>query len=242
MQPQVRDLQALIAEQTAALQPQFGLIDQDIASTEQSGQAQQAGLEATKTRAFKQIGQASQDKGMFFSGFSPNEEGEYTAGTYLPALAQLQATIAQTRNSLLGKKADLSKGAFDAATGMREQDLSRANDWNTMQEQARIAAVEAEKNRAFEAAQNAAKIRSDESIAAGNRAASARASASSQPSPAQNMAAALSSKTGGDGFVSPGTYQSLKNQWVAGGYGDSKSFDATFAGYRNPKNTAYKIG
>ena len=76
MAPQVRDLQSLINEQNAALKTQYDLIEGDITRNEQAGGAQQAGLDAAKVKAFKQIGQASQDKGMFFSGFSPNEEAE----------------------------------------------------------------------------------------------------------------------------------------------------------------------
>lgn len=238
MAPQVRELQSLIAEQNAALQPQYNLLDQDIQSNDQAGEAQVAGLDARKRTAFKGIEQTASDKGMFFSGFSPNEQAEYTAGTYLPALAQLQSTIAQTRSNLLGKKAELGKSAFDTAFSTREGDLKTLADWNKMTAEQQFNATEADKQRVFQAQQNEKDRQNQRSIASS----SSKASAANQPTSAQNMAAALSAKTGDDGFVSPGTYGSLKNQWVAGGYGDAKSFDAAFAGYRNPNNAYYKLG
>jgi hypothetical protein len=239
--PQVRDLQALINEQNTALQPQYNLLDESIQQNQQSGEAQVAGVEAAKTKAFKGIEQGAQDKGMFFSGFAPNEQADYTASTYLPALAQLQSTIAQARSQLLGKKAELGKSAFDTAFQTREGDVKVLNDWNKMTAEQQFNASEADKQRVFEAQQNEKNRQSEASIASQNRAASS-AKANSGPSPSQNMAAALSSKTGDDGYVSPGTWATMKNQWVSGGYGDPKSFDAAFAGYRNPKNSYYKIG
>ena len=71
------------------------------------------------------------------------------------------------------------------------------------------------------------------------QAAASRASKSSDPTASQNMAEALAAKTGDDGFVSPGTWNSLKNQWVAGGYGDAKQFDSAFSGFKNPRNPNY---
>ena len=56
------------------------------------------------------------------------------------------------------------------------------------------------------------------------------------------MATALSAKTGEDGYVHQGTYNSLKNQWIISGDGTAADFDAKFAGYRNPKNNQYRLG
>lgn len=238
MQPGVRDLQALIAEQTAALQPQFGLIDADITSNTNAGAAQEQGLTATKDKTFKQIGQASQNKGMFFSGFTPNEEADYTASTYLPALAQLQATIAQTRSNLLGKKAELGKSAFDTAFKTREEDKAVVNRWNEMTAQQQFQASQAEKDRAFQAQQNLLKIQSDERQGAANRSASSKASAG--PSAASNAAAGLRAYVGDDGYVSPGTYASVKAQWVGSGDGTAAQFDKQFAGFKNPNNKNYR--
>jgi len=229
MPPQVRDLQSLIAEQTASLKPQYDLIENDIVSNATAGAAQEAGLGAKKNQAFKQIGQASQDKGMFFSGFTPNEEAEYTAGTYLPALAQLQATIASTRSNLLGKKAELGKSAFDTATNIREGDLDKKNQWDAAERQR---AFQAEQDRIQREAQ-AAEAAKDRSFTAGQNAANRGGSAG--PSNQELFASELAKSTGNDGKVSPGVYNALKQQWVSSGYGDYKSFHDKYWKFANDK-------
>lgn len=232
--PAVRNLQDLIATIGQSVQPQQQLLDQQIVQNDQAGAAQVAGLDARKTQAFGQIEQGAQNKGMFFSGFAPDEEANYTADTYLPALANLQSTIAQTRAGLIGQKNELNTGVFNKAFDTQQQDQAVLNDWNKMTAQQQFEASEADKQRVFTAQQN----EKDRATSRSN----AAASKANEPTPSQNMAAALSAQTGNDGFVSPGTYQSMKNQWISGGYGNSASFDTTFAGFRNPKNTAYKIG
>jgi hypothetical protein len=227
--PTVRDLQALIAEQTAALKPQQDIIDQSITSNDTSGAAQEAGLSAQKTTAFKDITQGAQNKGMYFSGFSPDEEAKYTAGTYLPALAQLQSTIAQTRASLLGKKADLNKGAFDVATQQHENDRKTLADWNAMTADQQFKASQADKDRAFNAQQNLLKINAD----ARNTAAQIASKATPDVSKIINSVGSfLHSKIGSDGKVSPATFQAARQQWAAAG-GSPDSFAQTFYGYVN---------
>lgn len=181
--PQVRDLQSLISQYSAAFDPQRQQIDESIQANDNSGAAQQAGLAAQQQQAFRGIEQNAQNKGMFFSGFSPNEQANYTSGTYLPALANLQAAIAQTRAGLLGKRADLDTSARQSALGAQENDLSALNAWNTQQEQQRFQAEQARIAAEREAAENAK-----------NRAASAAASSAknAQPTTAQFLVQAFS--------------------------------------------------
>lgn len=243
--PAIRDLNVLVNELGQSVKGQKALIDADIASNAQAGQAQIEGLQAQQQQAFGQIEQAASDKGMFFSGFSPDQQAQYTSTTYLPALANLQATIAQTRSALMGKKADLDTNVFNKAFDTREGDISRRFSFDErvasqeFQRSERIAgqefsASEAEKARQFEARENAATRAAQAAQSAASRAA--------EPSAAQNMAIALTSKVGGDGFVSPGTWNALRAQWTSGGYGSAASFDQSFADYRNPKNPHYKVG
>ena len=245
--PVVRELNDIINTIRPSVDPMKKQIDADIAANQQYGEAQIAGLDAKKERAFGDITQAAQNKGMFFSGFTPDAQAGYTADTYLPALAALQQTIAQTRSGLLREKLDLDKGVFDKAFATQEQDRAVLADWNKMTAQQQFDASESEKQRVFTAQQNEKDRQAQ--LASASIGASSRGGGgggggggSSEPTNAQNMAAALSAKTGGDGYVSPGTYQSLKSQWVAGGYGNAGSFDTTFASYRNPKNPWYKVG
>ncbi len=115
--PVVRDLNSLIGTIGQSVQGQKNQIDADIIQNQQFGEAQIAGLDAKKVRAFGDIEQGSQNKGMFFSGFSPDSQARYTADTYLPALAGLQQTIAQTRSQMLQTKNQFVPGRVDSQLG-----------------------------------------------------------------------------------------------------------------------------
>lgn len=222
MPPAVRDLNSLIAEQYSSLQPQLGLLDQSIAANDSAGSAQVAGIEAKKTAAFKGIGQEAQDKGMFFSGFAPNEEANYVGGTYLPALAQLESEIVSSRNNLLGKKAELGKQAFDTAFATREGDVKVLRDWEQRTADQKFQASEAEKQRVFEAQQNE-RTRQAQSAAKGPKDVSGIVNAVGQ---------FLQGKVGRDGKVSPATFQQARQQWVAQG-GSPDAFAQAFYGFIN---------
>lgn len=232
--PAIRNLNTLVNEIGQSVKGQKALIDADIASNAQAGAAQEAGLQAQAQQTYGQIEQAAQDKGMFFSGFSPEEQAKYNATTYLPALANLQATIAQTRSALMGKKADLDTNVFNKAFDTREGDINRNFQYTERVAGQEFSASEADKARQFEARENAATRAA--------QAAQSAAARASEPTAAQNMATALTSKVGGDGFVSPGTWNALRAQWTSGGYGNAASFDQAFADYRNPKNPHYRVG
>jgi len=142
--PAVRDLNALVNEIGQAYKPQYDTIQNDINFNEQSGQGATAGLQAQQRQAFSGIEQQAQNKGMFFSGFSPAEQANYTSTVYLPKLAELNQTIAQTRNALLGRKAELDTGIRNQAFQTREQDTAALRDWQQRQAQMQF---EAEQNR-----------------------------------------------------------------------------------------------
>ena len=182
MAPAVRDLNALVGEIGQAYQPQYQTIDKDVAFNEQSGVAATAGLEAQQRQAFKGIEQQAINKGMYFSGFSPDAQANYTSTVYLPKLVELNKTIAQTRNQLLGRKAELDTDIRNKAFATRESDLGALRTYEQQQQQ-----------RAWEAEQARIKMEFDARQAAADRAASARASAAKSQAarPAQSMNAAL---------------------------------------------------
>lgn len=231
MPPQVRDLQSLITEQSKAIAPQNQLIDESINSNANAGLAQEAGLAATQKKAFGQIEQGAQNKGMFFSGFSPDEQATYTSTTYLPALAQLQSTIAKTRADLLGKKADLATSVFDKATNMREQDVQVLNAWNKMTAEQKFNASEADKQRAFEAQQNQVKIAADARQSAADRAASATPNTTAAHNAALSVLTAKGAQ-GRDKKVSPQTFQTALDAYTRAG-GSPDDFRSRYVGYAN---------
>lgn len=234
--PTVRNLNKLVTEIGKSIQPQQKLLDEQIVSNATAGKAQEAGLEAKKVQEFENIEQGAQNKGMYFSGFSPDEQAKYTSGTYLPALAQLQQTIAQTRSELLGKKADLNSNVFDKAFSTREGDVAAVRDWSKMNAQQQFDARQAQLTRDFQATESSR----DRAAAAANAANSKASPADVLDADRRAIASELSKVTGGDGYVSPGSYATMRNQWASAGY-DTKTFDSYFASYRNPKNNGYTV-
>lgn len=182
--PQVRKLNNIISELGKGVAGQKAQIDADILRSEQSGVAQQEGLAAQQKQAFGQIEQAASNKGMLFSGFSPDAQAEYTSTTYLPALAKLQEAIASTRAGLLGKKTDIDSDVYARAVGIRESDIGAKRSWDISDADRRAAKAEAERNRRFQADQNAKQIAAENARAAASRAASQQ----SAPSAAQYIA------------------------------------------------------
>ena len=229
--PPVRELQSLIAEQQQAIAPQKALIDQSIEQNAASGAAQEAGLAATQKKAFGNIEQAAQNKGMFFSGFSPDQQAEYTSSTYLPALAQLQATIAQTRSNLLGKKADMDTEVFKTATGMRENDLQVLRSWEKMTAEQQFNATEAEKQRVFQARENEVTRQHEARQNAANRAASVTPDAPI----GEKVRAMLDVSRGQDGKVSPAVWKQIAAYAADNGlkFGGDKGFASKYWQYAN---------
>ena len=232
MLPQVRDLQATIQEQMKAVAPQQQLIKQSLADQESYATAQMTGLESAKKAAFGNIEQQAQNKGMFFSGVPVNEQAGYVGGTYLPKLAELQMTIAQNRNNLLGKSADLYSSAYDKASNLVEQDRAVLNDWNKMTAQQQFQASQEDKQRVFEAQQNQARINAD---AANTRAGIAAQKDNALSSAVQGISTLLKSRADSDGYVNPQDFQDGRSAWVAAG-GDPEQYTLAFGKYINPKS------
>lgn len=245
--PQVQDLNTLIGQYQNTLAPQQAVLDTQITANDTSGAQQTQGLDAKKDTAFKGITQAANDRGGYFSGFAPNEQATYTAGTYLPALASLQSTIASTRSNLLGKKADLTSQGNSSALGEFNTEKTNLQKWQEAQDAQAHADAAAAADRAFQASENAK-----------NRSATAALSAAKVPQPTQAqikqadigaMGQTLKlgnqqlgiGHAGGDTFVSPQNYLAAKQAWVNNGY-SSKEFDDVFSNYRNPNNPNYKVG
>ena len=247
--PVVRDLNQLVSEYGRSVEPQKQLIDTDIANNEKSGQAQIEGLGAAKDRAFGKITQAAQNKGMLFSGFAPDAQAEYTASTYLPALAKLQAAIANTRTSLLGKKADIDKNVYDKAFATRESDISAKRSWD---------AAEAEKQREFQRQQAEQAYQRQLAMAREQRAWQAAQAARAVRGGGggggggvdvnrvdSTVRAMLESEMGRDQKVSPATWRRAASYAAAHGirFGGANGFASRFWNYANDNHWRdYKLG
>jgi len=189
--------------------------------------AQRTALTAEKGQGFNAINNQAVNRGGSFSGVPIDEQATYLSTKYLPGMQAANTQQNADQLALQGDAAKLSTEQANNALGIVQKQNSDLNSWNMQQDQLTASAREAALNRAASAAESAA-----------NRAASRE----TQVTPAQNASAALSAKTGEDGFVSQGTYGAVKQQWIISGYGTAGDFDNMFAGYRNPKNNQYKLG
>lgn len=225
-QPQVQSLSDIIASLNPIYDSQRQAINQQISNNQQSGGAQMSALDAAKQAAFQSINQNASNRGLLFSGFSPNEQAQYLGTRYLPAVAQLQQGIQDRNNTLtnqlLGIDTNVQKQALDTQQGQVKDQNAYALQQQQLAQQ--LAITQANNDTKLKAA----------GISAGN---------SKQSSQAQQQAAMqqganqldtyLQQYRGKDGYVSPGGYNSARSAWAQDGF-DVKTFDAIFGKYKNP--------
>lgn len=228
--PAVQDLGTLINQYTTALAPEKTQLDTQIAANDTSGQQQTQGLDAAKTQAFSDITQGANDRGGYFSGFSPDAQAKYTAATYLPALAQLQSTIAGTRSTLLGKESDLTTQANTSALTQQQQEQKDLETYQAQQESEAQAEKLQQESEAATAQQNA--LDRQATVAAANAKANTITPAQQQAADFAGANSDLSAKVGGDGKVSPNTWKAVEQNWINAGY-SAASFKSNFSNYIN---------
>ena len=228
--PAVQNLQDLVSQYTTAEAPQQSQINNQITQNDASGATQIQGLNTAENTAFQGIDQKANDNGMYFSGFRPDQQAQYVGGTYLPALAKLQDTIASTRNTLLGQQAKLQSDANTGALTEQQNQQKALDAWNTQQE-AEAAAVQDTNSKNANALQ-VEQVRANASNAPVNPTVKLQTDQAA-------MGSSLAKVAGGDGYVSPGSYNAAKNAWTAEGYNPA-TFDASFGQFRNPKNPYYR--
>lgn len=235
--PVVQNLSDIVAQYQAADAPQQTLLDNESQQNEQSGNTQTQGIDAAKTAAFGDIAARANARGATFSGFTPNAQAGYVGGTYLPALAKLQAAIATTRNTILGNKASLVSTENNNALGTQKSQQSALDTYNQ-----NLAAEAATEKRQQEAEAAAAALADKNNAAAASRVASAGPTAAQSAASAQQAANAyLSGKVGGDGKVSPAVFSAARNSWVNGG-GSAATFNSTFSNYINQSHAQDYVG
>lgn len=216
-----RTLADIMAELAPTYDPQRQIVAQQQATLPGEEAAAIAGLEATKAQEYRDIDTFVNSRGMTYSGDPARRREEYSAMKFQPALAGVKNDITNRRFKL-----------EEALLGINSNQGNQARDILTSEQKAEAEA-------AYRAQQLAVER---EKIAAQQRAAAVKAQAPAKAqaaNPAQQLqtasaqlAQALKSVTGRDGFVSPQSWAQARAEWMAAGY-SAADFNARFRGFAN---------
>lgn len=195
--------------------PQVNQVNSQIAQLAPQQAAQQAGLDQAKVNAFKDITNQSNSRGVLFSGIPIDQQATYTGTKYLPAVANLQTSFNNTKNTLLGQ--------INTLQGNRQREA----------QQTVAAQQKAEADAAYRNAQlGLSYARLAKSGGSG------AAKAITQQQAVSGINQGLQSVRGRDGYVSPQDYAKAYKDWVTAGF-SGNTFNNQFKTYRNPKNSYY---
>lgn len=82
-------------------QPGVDLINERLRALPGSFAAEEKGLEQQKVNKFREIGEQSQQKGLFYSGYRPHFQTKFVGEEYLPKVAALRNKQTEKRFGLL---------------------------------------------------------------------------------------------------------------------------------------------
>ncbi len=224
--PTVQTLDQLMADLTPGYAGQKDVIDKSIANTDATYKATDLALDAAKTQGFNQINEQATGKGTAFGGVPIEEQADYLSTKYLPGKQAAKAKQQEDTLTLQGQKASLDTDIRNRAFTSRDQQVSSLNQWN-LQQAAQEAAAEAARIQRDFTASEAAKDRANSNAQA---AASRAASAPKAVSPQQAALSVISQGLGGDGYVSPSTFQLARDLYKQAG-GDTGQFASEFWKY-----------
>jgi hypothetical protein len=233
--PTVQTLDQIMAELQPGYTAQREVIGKGIQNTNETYKASELALDASKTQGFNQINEQATGKGLAFGGIPIEEQADYLSTKYLPGKQAAKAKQQEDILTLEGMNASLDTDIRNKAFGSRETQQQSLNQWNLQQEAQAAAAEAARLDRDFRASQAEKDRAAQAAQAAANRAASA-------PKPAdktQLVLGLLKEGMGGDGYVSPGTFNLARDVWVANG-GDYKTFTDTYWRYTGGSSEQYK--
>jgi hypothetical protein len=233
--PTVQTLDQIMAELQPGYTGQREVIGKAIANTNETYKATDLALDASKTQGFNQINEQATGKGTAFGGIPVEEQADYLSTKYLPGKQAAKAKQNEDILTLEGQNAALDTDIRNKAFGSRETQQGSLNAFN-LQQQAQEAAAEAARiQRDFTASESAKDRANQNAVAAANRAASAPKAADKT----QLVLGLLKEGMGGDGYVSPGTFNLARDVWVANG-GDYKTFTDTYWRYTGGSSDQYK--
>lgn len=224
--PKVQSLDKIMASLQPGYTGQKKVIGEQIANTDETYKASELALDAAKTQGFNQINEQATGKGTAFGGIPLAEQADYLSTKYLPgkqaAKAQQQSDTLKLRGDLAAIDTDIRNRAFSS----RDTQIASVNQWNLQQATIEAQAKQAALDRQLTASENA----KNRAAAAAEGAAGRAANAPKKVSPQQAALAIISQGLGGDGFVSPSTFQIARDMYVQAG-GKASDFASKFWKY-----------
>lgn len=156
--PKVQSLAEIMAELEPASTAQTSIIKGKQAGLDAKYTGQEAALNAKKARAMDTINNQATGRGMgtSFSGIPLDEQATYLSTDFLPKVADLNLQKNTENMALESDLADIYSNNYKSAYTTRQGQNSDLNSWNMQEMQNEFSAAEAERNRQFQAGQNAA--------------------------------------------------------------------------------------
>lgn len=136
-----RSLDQIVQELDASYNPSRALINSRIDALPAQGDAEISGLKATQEQAFGDILNGARDRGVAFGGIPLGEQAQYTASTFLPAVAKVKQSQNDVKTSLLDALNGLNLDQQKYAQSLYSGDL--AADEQKRQFEAQLAAQKA---------------------------------------------------------------------------------------------------
>lgn len=205
--------------------PQVQQIQQQQAALPAQFDAQRTALEQAKTNAFKGIANTANARGVYFSGFQPDQQATYTGATYLPAVAKVAAAQTQAQSQLQQALNDVTAKRTTHAQSLWQQELDR------QQAQRQFEAKQAQDQQQYQQQLSLANARSS----GGGKAPSV---GEIKLQVTSHIANQLAGSHGRDGKVSPETWAAAFNDYAATG-GNARSFWQSFGQYAKKGYAGY---
>lgn len=217
--PQVQSLEQIMAELAPATSQQTDIIKKKQANLGVQSAAQLAGLDATKSNEMNAINTQATGRGMAFSGIPLDEQATYLGEKYLPAVANLKTAQEESNISLEQQNADLFSQNYKSAYDTLGTQKAAQNQWNLAQMQNEASAAEAERNRQFQASQNAA----DRSLQQARY--DKENEEDEEMTPYEAAASVINSAAANGLIINSDIFQNARDQYIYAGSGGEKTRD-----------------
>ena len=154
--PSVQTLDQIMAELAPGAQGQIDNIGKRRELLGTQATAQKSGLEAAKVKGFNTINNQMTGRGISFGGIAADEQAQYLAEKYLPAVAGVDMSVNQQNLGLDNEAAKIQSDIRNMAFSTREGQQKDLNSWNQNERQIAAQAEAARLDREFRARESTA--------------------------------------------------------------------------------------